>query len=202
MLLRKAAPVLVVTRLTMADGYSDDVLALLSKSRLLPGTAVIVLAGADCTPKQEARQLDLGADYVLRDPLRAEVLNQYVTKLLRSARRPPAKEIPARQFSIGGAVVFPEQHEARLRSKSIHLSPKEIELAHLLAESPGRTVTYEILYAELFGRAFSGDTANVRVLLGKLVASFKKLRINLRASIEVIPKSGCRYSAANTKRVR
>src|SRR3954469_15925429 len=48
-LLRKAPPALVLTRLSVSDGYSDDVLSLLSKSRLLPGIAVIVLAGADCT---------------------------------------------------------------------------------------------------------------------------------------------------------
>jgi DNA-binding response OmpR family regulator len=201
-LLRKAPPALVLTRLNMTDGYSDDIFSLLTKSRLLPGTAVIVLAGADCTPRQEARQLDLGADCVLRDPLRPEVLIQYVAKLLRSARRPAASTPFERRFTFADATVSPDEHNARLRNKSVHLSPKEIELARLLTESAGQMITYEVLYSELFGRAFSGDTANLRVLLGKLVASFQQLRINLRASIEVIPKSGCRYSTTATKRAR
>ena len=198
-LLRKAPPALVLTRLSVSDGYSDDVLSLLSRANLLPGIAVIVLAGADCTPKQEARQLVLGADCVLRDPLRPEVLNQYVSKLLRSSRFPAVSSPPSREFMFGGATIIPDQHLAQVRKKSAHLSPKEIELARLLAKSEGQMITYEVLYSELFGRAFPGESSNLRVLLGKLVSSFQSLRLNLRAMIEVTPKSGYRYSSVSGK---
>ncbi len=193
-LLRKVSPAVVLTRCDLADGYSDDVLALLAKSGLLPGTAVIVLAKADCTSRQEARQLDLGADCVLKDPLRPDVLVEYTAKFLR-ARRPKQADLrQPDQFTLAGATILPDGRHLRLGRKQVHLSPKEIELARLLAESGGKMLTYEFLYSELFGQSFRGNSANGRVLLGKLASSFQKLRINLRALIHVTPKLGFRYA--------
>jgi DNA-binding response OmpR family regulator len=192
-LLRKVPPAVVLTRARLVDGYSDDVLALLGKSGLLPGTAVIVLATADYTSKQEARQLNLGADCVLKDPLRPDVLMEYAIKFLRAPRKSPTSPASSQQFPFAGAIVRPDERQLQLGKKSVRLSPKEIELARLLGEFPGQTVTYEVLYSELFGRPFSGDSANGRVLLGKLASSFQRLRIDLREQVQVIPKLGYRY---------
>jgi DNA-binding response OmpR family regulator len=191
--LRKIPPAVVVTRTNLADGYSDDLLALLSKAELLPGTRVIVLARADCTPRQEARQLSLGADCVLKDPLRPEVLLEYIAKFLRTPQVPARRLPPAEQILLAGATILPDQQQMHYAGRAVHLTPREIELARLLAESPGRTITYHFLYSELFNRTFSGDTVNLRVLLGKLVSSYRKLGIDLRALIRVTPKSGYCY---------
>jgi DNA-binding response OmpR family regulator len=194
-LLRKVPPSVVLTRCNLTDGYSDDVLALLSKSRLLPGSAVIVLARADCTAREEARHLGLGADCVLRDPLRPEALVGYATKFLR-ASQPARSSQASTQFTLAGATIVPDFSQLKLGTKCAHLSPKEIELARLLAEAAGKTVSYDLLYSELFGRKFAGDSANARVLFGKLAASFRKIRINLRQTTVIVPKSGFRYSPA------
>ena len=199
-LLRRVSPAVVVTRSTLDDGYSDDVLAVLAQSGLLPGTAVIVLAKADCTSKQEARQLDLGADCILKDPLRPDVLLEYMRKFLRAQCRGTATTVPPNHFTLAGATIIPERRTLTVTKKTVHLSPKEIELARLLAESGGKMLTYEVIYSELFGRAFSGDSANGRVLLGKLATSFRKVRIDLRAQIQVTPKLGFRYSPSKTER--
>jgi DNA-binding response OmpR family regulator len=198
-LLRKVSPAVVLTRHNLVDGYSDDVISALAKSNLLPGTAVIVLTDADCTSRQEARQLDLGADCVLKDPLRPDVLLEYTAKFLRTRRGRPGGARPQDQFAFAGAIILPDQRQLKLGKKTVHLSPKEVELARLLAHGDGRTVTYEALYSELFGRNFCGDSANGRVLLGKLTSSFQKLRINLRALVQVVPKLGYRYSPAAVK---
>jgi two-component system KDP operon response regulator KdpE len=186
------APALVITRLRLTDGYSDDVLAALARSKLLPGIAVIVIAEADCTPKQEARQLRLGADSVLKDPLRPDVLLEYSAKFLRNSRRSLGETPIPRRFNLAGATIIPDLHQLQFGKKKTNLSPKETELARILAEFRGRVVSYDFIYSELFGRTFSGDTANLRVLFGKLVSSFKKLRIDLRTVIQVLPKSGYR----------
>jgi two-component system KDP operon response regulator KdpE len=191
-LLERMAPALVITRLRLTDGYSDDVLASLARLRFLPEIAVIVIAEADCTQKQEARQLRLGADSVLKDPLKPDVLLEYSAKFLRDFRRPLAKTPVSREFDLAGATIIPDLHQLRLRGKKIKLSPKETELARILAEFRGRVATYDFIYSELFSRTFSGDTANLRVLFGKLVSSFRKLRIDLRAVVQVLPKSGYR----------
>lgn len=193
--LRKAPPRVVITRACLVDGYSDDVLAALSRSGCLPDTRVIVLAGADCTARQEARQLSLGADCVIKDPLRPGVLLEYAAKFLQTARRPPAREAKSDHFMLAGAIVLPDQLQLRRGRRAVHVTPKEVELARLLAESAGRIVTYQLLYSELFNRAFPGDSANLRVLFGKLAGSFRKLGIGLRTMIRVTPKLGYCYSS-------
>lgn len=191
--LRKMHPSIVVTRDRLPDGYSDDLFSLLGQAGFLPGTRVIVLAAADCTQKQEARQLSLGADCVLKDPVRPEVLQEYLAKFLRKkpdARLPPGN---SDRFPLGGAVVEADRNQLSHGGRAVHVTPREIELARILAESPGKVVPYAFLYGELFERAFTGDTANLRVLLGKLTASFRKLGLNLREMIRVTPKTGYCY---------
>jgi DNA-binding response OmpR family regulator len=192
--LRKLPPSVVLTRASLADGYCDDVMSLLTGAGFLPGTKVIVLIEADCTPREEARQLALGADCVLRDPLRPEVLLEYIAKFIRVARatRIPS-QLPPDQFPLAGAIFLPGQQTLSRGNQSIHVSPMEIALARLLAGSPGKVQTYQLLYSELFNRSFPGDSANLRVLLGKLAASYRKLGINLRATIQVLPKVGYCY---------
>lgn len=196
--LRKTPPTLVLTRANLSDGYSDDILALLDKSGFLPNTRVIVLMKADCTPRQEARQLSLGADCVLRDPLHPEVLLEYTAKFLRVSPPARTRALPPDNFALAGATVLSDQHQLQRGSRSTHITPKEVELARLLFESPGKTLTYGLLYGELFNRAFSGDSANLRVLLGKLSASYRRLGLDLRSTLRVTPKTGyCHLPLSN-----
>jgi DNA-binding response OmpR family regulator len=198
--LRKIPPTLVLTRINLSDGYSDDILALLDKSGLLPSARVIVLAGADCSPQQEARQLSLGADCVLRDPLRPDVLLEYTAKFLRASKLPVARSLPPDDFALAGAMVLSDQLQLQCNGRSTHITPKEVELARLLSESPGKILPYGLLYGELFNRAFAGDSVNLRVLLGKLSSSYRKLGLDLRSAIRVTPKSGYCYLPPPTKR--
>jgi DNA-binding response OmpR family regulator len=201
--LRKIPPSLVLTRSCLADGYSDDLVALLTAAGFLPGTKLIVLIEAGCTPREEARQLALGADCVLRDPLRPEVLLQYIAKFTRPAHdAPPPAQLPPDQFSLAGATFIPEQQTLARGRRTVHVAPMEIQLARLLADSPGKTRTYQILYGELFNRAYSGDSSNVRVLLGKLALSYRKLGLNLRAAIRVMPKCGYCYQPISPRNRR
>jgi DNA-binding response OmpR family regulator len=193
--LRKAAPALVVTRARLIDRYSDDVMVLLTEAGFLPATKVIVLIEADCTSREEARQLALGADCVMRDPLRPEVLLEYVSKFSRPALETRSlAQLPPDQFSLAGATFLPGQQTLSRGGRSIHIAPMEIEIARLLADSPCKTLSYQFLYSQLFNRSFSGDSSNLRVLLGKLAASYRKLGLDLRGTIRVTPKVGYCYN--------
>src|SRR6188472_2509213 len=59
----------VLVRHQLQDGYSDDVLALLTE-RKLSTVKVVVLLTAGTSSSIEARQVSLGADCVQRDPIR------------------------------------------------------------------------------------------------------------------------------------
>jgi hypothetical protein len=50
-----------------------------------------------------------------------------------------------------------------------------------------------MLYSEILGRRFAGETSNMRVLLGKLGKTTAKVGLDVRQWVEVIPKLGYRY---------
>lgn len=193
--LRRNRTRVVLTRQKLSDGYSDDVIALLTAARLQPAAKVIVLAAAGSSSAAEARQIALGADCVLRDPVRTDVLLAYLVKYDRTIGRVPgrAKSRSAKKISFAGAVLQPAERVLRCGQQTAQLTPREVELIELLLHSRGEIVTYDALYSEILGRPFRGDTSNMRVLLGKLGISAARVGIILRQWIEVIPKTGYRY---------
>ena len=196
----KNNPRAVVVRQRLRDGYSDDILASLKRLNSPPRPHVIVLVAADCSIRQEARQVALGADCVLRDPVRMEVLLEYLAKYRTEIRGSPLRPngLPL-TYDFAGAQVVPHEHRLVRLNQAIHLAPQEIELLRLLSHSIGKVVPYPVLYSEIFNQRFAGDTANSRVLLAKVSTSFRRLGIDLRTFIEVIPKSGYLYSPAARK---
>lgn len=194
-ILHRCRPRVVVTRQRLADGFSDDIITLLRVARLLPMTKIIVLAAAGATSTAEARQLSLGADCLLRDPVRTDVLLAHLAKFCQGSRATRAKSEPSRDrtISFSGATVRPSERLLLRDRQSVSLTRREVELIELLVQSRGETLSYEHLYHEILGRHFTGDTSNMRVLLGKLSHSAARVGIRLRQWVEVIPKTGYRY---------
>lgn len=195
-LLRTIRPYVVLTRHRLSDGYSDDVVAELNRAGLLPEVKVIVLVESGSYPAQVARQVALGADSVQRDPVRTDVLIEYVARYRlagQSAARPALRIAVRQKFSFAGAAIHSLDRTLTHGRRCATLSPREVQLAEFLAESRGGIVTYAQLYGEILGVNFPGDTSNMRVLLGKLTTSFRSVGLRLRDFIEVIPKTGYRY---------
>lgn len=198
------APKVVLTRHKLDDGYSDDVLTALRADarRALP--RVIVLATAGAASVQEARQLALGADCVLRDPVRPEVLLAYLSKYYTAQARPSVTRRRAREkpLQFAGAVLEPLDRRLVHGARIVQLTPREVALARLLITSRGEILSYEELYDAILGRRFRGDTSNMRVLLGKLSASAATIGISLRDWVQVIPKTGYRYTAPRLRSLK
>jgi DNA-binding response OmpR family regulator len=189
-------PQVVILRHQLSDGYSDDVLNFLLEHIPQGSRRVIVLAPANFPTADECRQLSLGADHVFRDPVRVDVLLQLISKDLkrhREAHRPTGKTASCYQFA--GVYVYPAEHRLVHGEREIHTTPKVIELVQLLHHNAGRLVPYTELYEVLFLRPFAGETANCRVLLARADSVFRQLGVNLRALIQVVPKSGYLYNA-------
>lgn len=190
-----AQPRVVVVRQRLPDGTAEDVLGLL---RLREGIAprVLVLLSATASTETEARQVVLGSDQVLRDPVRAEVLLAYIERykkehLSRAQPRPAG----AFSFPFAGATIDPRDRTIRHGRRATRLTPREVQLAQQLALSAGQVVDYPALYQDILDRPYRGDTSNMRVLLGKLAGSMAAIGIALRDCVEVIPKAGYRYTA-------
>lgn len=195
-LLGRVRPRVVLTRRRLGDGYSDDVLAAIAAAGHRATVKVIVLVSASTPAALEARQVALGADCVQRDPVRPDVLAEYLARYYRQAshpRRGATRAVAPKAFQFADACVDPLARQLQRGKKAVHLTPHEVALAELLAQSRGGLVAYETLYSEILGRRFRGDTSSMRVLLGKLAASAKGVGVALRDSVEVISKLGYRY---------
>jgi DNA-binding response OmpR family regulator len=200
--LNQLHPRVVVTRHKLADGYSDDVLTALGAPERTPSVRVIVLIGASAAG-ETARQLALGADSVHRDPVRADVLLEYLAKYRRptvASRNSTAKPQHQRTFHLAGAAIDPIDRHLKRGRRHTALTPREVQLAELLFESRNEVVTYDTLFSEILGRRFQGDTSNMRVLLGKLDGSFRSVGLAFRQHVEVIAKTGYRYTTPSPRR--
>lgn len=200
--LRETAPKVVLTRQKLDDGYSDDVLRAVKAAPGTDATKSIVLLGAGRDASQQARQVALGADCVLQDPVRIDVLAEYLARYRAEKTPVAAKQAAASSLHFAGATLLLSDRTLHRAGCSVVLTPREFQLVRLLAEARNRVVTYETLYSEILGRRFAGDTANMRVLLGKLAASLRAAGISLRQHVEVIPKGGYRYNEARRKPLR
>jgi DNA-binding response OmpR family regulator len=200
--LRRLHPKVIITRHRLSDGYSDDVFAAVDAAGLRPALKVFVLLGAGAPAALEARQVALGADWVQRDPVRADVLLEYLAKWIAREAKAPSQRASRKKTSwrFAGALVDPVERTLVRGAKKIVLTPREVELVELLCASAGEVVSYDTLYAEILGRRFSGDSANMRVLLNKLAASFRAAGLSLRGEVEVIPKLGYRYRLGEQRR--
>lgn len=202
--LQRSRPRVVVLRHSLQDGYSDYVLSRLPalQGRNISKTVVLLAAGSSTA--LEARQITLGADCVLRDPLRPNVFVAYLGRFLSSgsARVAGSPAKATRHLPFAGGVLLRADRNFQKDGRTVILTPREVELIELLAGSPGAIVTYETLYSEILGRVFRGDTSNMRVLLGKLTASAALVGVVLRDWIKVVPKSGYIYSDSGFSRGR
>lgn len=193
--LTRVYPRVALLRHQLEDGYADDIIAALNRDQSSSNTKIIVLLSGSATASSEVRLLQLGADCVQRDPIRADVVLAYLAKYVRplATSRPPAKsgyvDFAGARFDLLGRTL-------QYRGSVVQLTPREVTLLEVLAESAGNIVTYETLYNDVLGRRFRGDTSNMRVLLGKLGSSFKLLGVTLQEYIDVIPKTGYRYRSA------
>lgn len=200
-LLRRQDVRAVVTRHTLADGYADHLAREFATADRGRPSRLIMLASPGMPATEEARQVTLGADCVLRDPVRSEVLLAYLARYLRrdESERGPAARRTSRLVFAGGELT-PDDRTLHVGGRFRTLTPREASLAEALATRTGEVATYETLYAEVLERRFRGDTSNLRVLLGKLAASCAAIGADLRAWVEVIPKSGYRLHARRRKR--
>lgn len=201
-LLDEATPRVIIARGRLSDGFSDDLAAVLAARGSASPPAVILLIEAGSSSAHEARQISLGASAVLRDPVRTEVLVAYTGKFWNESvwARPLAATAHAKELRLtfAGATVHPLERRVENGSRKHRITPREVQLLKLLAESEGHVVTYHTLYSDILGRKFRGDSSNMRVLLRKLHASFALLQIRLREYITVIPKTGYRYDGDPT----
>lgn len=190
--MERVAPSVILTRHRLSDGFSDDLMRQARRTGTRRPARILVFAPATLPAQAEARQISLGADAVLRDPIRSEVLCAYLERFLGLAELSGTQSRAGcrRRLPIARASLDPNERLLRFRGRSIRLTPRESSLCEALVRNRGQLAPYETLFLEVLDRKFTGDTSNLRVLLGKLAHSFARLGIDLRRWVDVIPKAG------------
>lgn len=193
-MIRKCAPRIFVLRHRLEDGFSDHILSQLAASGRTGTSRCVVLLDAGSPSSTEANQIELGADVVLRDPLRPDVLLAYLEKFLLAAAGPATTApTPPAPRPFAGGLLHSIERRLQLGESFASLTPREAELMETLLRDAGQLVSYDTLYSEILNRPFAGESANMRVLLDLSCRTAASIGIRLRDWIEVIPKTGYRY---------
>lgn len=124
----------VLVRSKLSDGYSGDVITALKEAQALPSTKVIVLLEAGAASSEEARQINLGADCVLRDPVRSDALLSYLDKYHRAphARNPSLKQKVTRVIPFAGGTLLSADRQLQRGRRTAAITPREVQLAEVL----------------------------------------------------------------------
>ena len=132
---------------------------------------VVLLLPRTSGAHDRAACLDAGADACLTQPVSNEELRAYLRALHRREHTPPSPVRRVHDLEINTAI-----RTVSRGGRPIHLTPREFDLLHLLADKPGKVVSRSMILERLYDDK-DGDYSNViavyiRYLRGKIDKDF------------------------------
>jgi two-component system KDP operon response regulator KdpE len=153
-------PDAAIIDLVLPDGDGVEVCAQLRSWSEMP----ILVLSAIGEEAQKVRALEAGADDYVTKPFGPKEL---VARLRAAMRRAPGgEEEPT--VEIDGLVVDFAAHTVAREGSEIHLTPTEFSLLRTLVRNRGRLMTHRALLTEVWGPAWSEDTATLRTHVANL----------------------------------
>jgi len=150
-----ARPDLIVLDITL-PGFSG--LDILSELRERCESVPVLILSARDTTDNKIEGLRLGADDYVTKPFELPELLARVQAMLRR-RRAEQENQPGIEF--GRVIVYPASRRITLDGTEVELSAKEFDLLSLLARSPGRAFSREIILDRVWGWGFDGTPRTV-----------------------------------------
>ncbi len=140
----------------MLPGWSGlDILAeLREKNADVP---VLILSARDRT-REKIEGLDVGADDYVTKPFELAELLARVEALLRRRR---AENQAEQTISFGDVVIELHTRKVTVRDEQVEFSAREFDLLLLLARSPGRPFTRDVILDRVWGWGFDGTARTV-----------------------------------------
>jgi two-component system KDP operon response regulator KdpE len=124
----------------------------------------IIVLSAVGEEEAKVRALAAGADDYVTKPFGPPEL---IARLRAALRRVPGgEEEPT--LEIGGLTVSLAAHTVSRDGEEIHLTPTEFKLLRALLRNRGRLMTHRALLTEVWGPAWSSDTATLRTHVANL----------------------------------
>lgn len=134
-------------------------------------TVPIIMLTALDDSVDRIKGLELGADDYLVKPFSYKELEAHVRAMLRRVQLDRGDHTPA-QIIIGDIILDLEAHVVTKAGEEVVLRQKEYEILTLLMTNPGKVITRDRLFDEVWGTDWLGDTRTLDVhmswLRGKL----------------------------------
>jgi two-component system KDP operon response regulator KdpE len=165
-------PDAAILDLVLPDGDGTEVCRSLREWSRMP----ILVLSAVGDEDEKIRALEAGADDYIVKPFSGRELVARLQAVLRRVDEGP--EEPA--IVADGLVIDLVAHTVTRDGAEVHLTPIEFGLLRVLARQRGRLLTHRTLLLEIWGPAYTDDTATLRTHIA-----------NLRRKIE--PGDGPRY---------
>jgi len=153
-------PDLVITDISMPN---MDGLALCHQLRTRSQVPIIVLSVKE-DDSTKVKALDLGADDYVTKPFS---MTELLARVRANLRRAPAIE-ETTAIEVGDFNIDLAGHTVSVRSRELHLTPKEFDLLAYLARHPGKVVQHRALLSAVWGADHAEQSEYLRVFVGQL----------------------------------
>ena len=153
-------PDAAIIDLVLPDGSGVDVTRELRSWTAMP----IIVLSAVGEEAEKVRALEAGADDYVTKPFGPRELVARLQAVLRRAGNGEQDAL----LEIGPLRVDLAARTVRRDGEEIHLTPTEFELLRTLGRNRGRMMTHRALLSEVWGSAWSEDTATLRTHIANL----------------------------------
>ncbi|NJO85285.1 MAG: response regulator transcription factor [Blastochloris sp.] len=123
----------------------------------------VLLLTARADEEDRLRGFESGADDYVTKPFSPEELVCRVRAILRRSNG-----VSNALLEIGPLQIDPRRRMVSANGQIVALTPKEFDLIHLLASSPGRVFSRESLLERVWGYSFLGNTRTVDVHVNRV----------------------------------
>lgn len=151
-----------------------DGVDIIKKVRTWSNTPIIVIS-ARSEDHDKVEALDAGADDYLTKPFSVDELLARLRSTQRRLRYMQSlEEVQSSLFTNGGLTIDYAAGCACLDGEELHLTPYEYKLLCLLAHNVGKVLTHSYITREIWGAAWEGDVASLRVFMASLRKKIEK----------------------------
>ena len=181
---RRMRPDLLILDIMMPGKMGTEICAEIRAQSMTP----IIMLTAKGEEVDRLLGFALGADDYIVKPFSPREIVSRIRVIFRRLNRMESGADGA--LTVGGTVIDLRCYEVTVNGAAMVLSPKEVEILHLMASHPKQVFTREQLLDNIWGFDFDGDTRVVDT-------SIKRIRKKLEGCADIVIKSvyGVGYKA-------
>jgi len=159
-------PSLVLLDLGLPDMDGVDLIRSIRSWSSMP----IIVVSARTQEQDKVDALDIGADDYITKPFGTEELLARIRTALRHTHNvgQDAKEKNRAVYRCGSLSLDFEKHRLQLDGEDIHLTQNEYRIVELLAQNPGKVLTYDSILRTLWGPCAKSDNQILRVNMANI----------------------------------